>query len=163
MPEHKHTKGKAIVKRSKKIPQFSVEIEGNQTDIALVNIICNYPAYSEIAEDQAEANSNLIAEAFNVTNETGKTPRELVEENEHLEEKISEDRARYIEYQKDYVAQLSAMKAENEKMRDFLQDAIDSFYGDASRPSFRRAFPDHKIVKAENFLASAQTNNKTGE
>lgn len=32
----------------------------------------------------SEGNANLIAEAFNVANETGKTPRQLVDQNKEL-------------------------------------------------------------------------------
>tara|TARA_R100000951_G_scaffold37874_1_gene32239 strand:+ start:6096 stop:6416 length:321 start_codon:yes stop_codon:yes gene_type:complete len=40
--------------------------------------ICNVTTRNQ---EQALANAQLIAEAFNVFNETGKTPRELVEAN----------------------------------------------------------------------------------
>lgn len=35
-------------------------------------------------KEEAKANAELIAEAFNVTNETGKTPRQLAEINKEL-------------------------------------------------------------------------------
>ena len=59
----------------------------------------HYSIYSETSEDgdiaqvnqhggfsihEAKANAELIAESFNVANETGKSPRELEEENELL-------------------------------------------------------------------------------
>ena len=38
--------------------------------------------------DEAEANAELIAEAFNVANETGRSPRELAEINKQLLEML---------------------------------------------------------------------------
>lgn len=45
--------------------------------------------------DETRANANLIAEAFNVVNETGYTPRQLAEQNKELLEALKEVSSEY--------------------------------------------------------------------
>lgn len=76
----KHTTGKC---------RISLEIENliecDGVDIA----VAKYSMPSKVLKlkcvqnwDEAKANASLICEAFNVANETGKTPRQLAEINE---------------------------------------------------------------------------------
>lgn len=73
--ESKHTKGAAKIhpESDNHIQQFPIEGGDGRA-------LCFIPA----RHPNAEANAEFIAEAFNVANETGKTPRELQEENKKL-------------------------------------------------------------------------------
>ena len=82
----KHTKGKVEVKN--KMSNGMIDIDdafaivcdtndNKEWDICAVWKDAGY-------NDEPEANANLIAEAFNVTNECGLTPRQLLEQRNEL-------------------------------------------------------------------------------
>ena len=43
---------------------------------------------SSLFREEAQANAELIVEAFNVTNETGRTPRQLAEDRQELQDAL---------------------------------------------------------------------------
>ena len=67
----KHTSGKVIFEQTTRV------------DTALDKFIRTEDDYP-IAWAYETANAKLICEAFNVTNETGKSPRQLADENKEL-------------------------------------------------------------------------------
>lgn len=68
-----YTKGRAVIEET--IAGFSVGIE--HTDLFICTEIGLFTG-------NGEADAALIAEAFNVANETGRTPRQLAEERAEL-------------------------------------------------------------------------------
>ena len=75
----KHTKGKVRL----------TPLAGTQLDCRIKGekhqIICDCYSFSEgIKEDETKANAELIAESFNVTNESGLTPRQLLDQRNEL-------------------------------------------------------------------------------
>ena len=74
----KHTSGKASFDNN--IGCKDVYAGNNKIAICFTTGINN--------ESQDKANAELICEAFNVANETGKTPRQLADENKELLEAV---------------------------------------------------------------------------
>jgi hypothetical protein len=88
----KHTKGKVILEKGNKWP-FGMSIGTEDKYITEISM----PHYSTsdktiedvlkrdfVANSEAIANAELIAEAFNVTNECGLTPQQLLEQRNEL-------------------------------------------------------------------------------
>jgi hypothetical protein len=68
----KHTKGKVEINKNEQ----SIYVEANIT-------ICEVS--QKCSKEEVEANAELIAEAFNVTNESGLTPRQLLDKLKTVE------------------------------------------------------------------------------
>ena len=83
----KHTKGKW-----KLIGNKVVKEDNNYNGIALVLVQKNYKdiTFEPIPDVEAEANAQIIVEAGNVMNETGLTPRQLLEERNEMLDFINE-------------------------------------------------------------------------
>lgn len=79
----KHTKGEIIV--WKDLTRISTTGNGN-----LLRVIASVNRNKYIEREEASANAQLIADAFNVTNETGMTPRELQARHVQLLEALAE-------------------------------------------------------------------------
>jgi hypothetical protein len=73
------TQGPALI--AQEIALEGVWVEGGSPDEP--DEICHC-VESSISRDEANANAKLIAEAFNVTHETGRTPRQLADERAEL-------------------------------------------------------------------------------
>lgn len=69
-----HTKGKAVV------ANYNDKEECFEVNVGNDFFVCK-TTFNEAHKEEAKANAELIAEAFNVSNETGKTPRMLADEN----------------------------------------------------------------------------------
>lgn len=54
-----------------------------------------YAALVGFDDEEGQANATLIAEAFNVVNETGLTPKQLAEQNKELLEALKEVSSEY--------------------------------------------------------------------
>lgn len=82
----KHTKGKVRITGhttfGTKHTLCEIQISENDN-----HGICTVNANNRSASE-ANANAELICEAFNVTNETGKSPRQLADENKELLEAL---------------------------------------------------------------------------
>ena len=76
-----HTKGKVIIRRNH--TNCEIILDNNSPYYERVSI-CTTGNWIGKAIPEMEANAELISEAFNVTNETGKTPRQLADENKEL-------------------------------------------------------------------------------
>ena len=76
-----HTKGKAIIRRNH--TNCEIILDNNSPYSERVSI-CTTGNWIGKAIPEMEANAELICEAFNVANETGKTPRQLTDENKEL-------------------------------------------------------------------------------
>lgn len=69
--------------------QGNIEVSYNTTaHLPYAYVVSN----TQESDEEAEANAKLISEAFNVANETGKTPRQLQEENKEFLEVLLEVR-----------------------------------------------------------------------
>lgn len=78
--EFKGTKGKFIINKSSNFSNRDNVMIGERK----IFVIENHSA----PDEEAEANANLISEAFNVVNETGYTPNQLAEQNKELLEAL---------------------------------------------------------------------------
>lgn len=72
---------------------------------------------SRPSQDELEANSQLIAEAGTVANETGKTPRELVEDRNYWKRCSDESDERIIE-----------LEQQNKELLEALIGMVKNFY-----------------------------------
>jgi hypothetical protein len=78
----KHTKGKAIIYNPSKILNKEESI-GIDVDGISVLVFGSRPSSDTTGEEDL-ANAQLMVDAFNVTNETNKTPRELQKSHDEL-------------------------------------------------------------------------------
>lgn len=79
----KHTKGKCEFEQTEKVESgLDIIIKSGN------NIIGWIYRSSEMDKDEYLANAELICEAFNVTNETGFTPRQLADQKAELLEQL---------------------------------------------------------------------------
>ena len=75
--------------------QGNIEVSYNTTaHLPYAYVVSN----TQESDEEAEANAKLISEAFNVANETGKTPHHLKEENKQLLDALN----KLYEYTKNY-------------------------------------------------------------
>ena len=91
-----HTKGKVKVIQNNKWP-FTIDIETENKHILSINM-AHYSTADNTIEDvlkrdftnnsEVIANSELIADAFNTTNESGLTPSQLYKQNHELLEAL---------------------------------------------------------------------------
>jgi hypothetical protein len=97
----KHTRGEFNYCNSSIDPKkhnYAIIADGGTSLIADVYRKTNWNGKKMIEDNsQSEANAQLIADAFNVTNETNKTPRELQKSHDELLDALIESRVQ-IEY-----------------------------------------------------------------